>query len=376
MSVATRLVVLALVGCRAGGDVPAAPRSPPPPGDAAVEEAVDVAAQLGDAVPRQASLDEVAALVARAASAEHGVPAKAVRAAMATVLGSGRRPHVLAGRGSDRQIADQLRAALDELRATVPLDGVGVALASGPTGRVGIVVALPAPSVPVAIEHLGASARLTMSWPWDVAPEVFALTPMSARRLPAVAVAGQLQVAVDCARSDEAIEISAGTTAVAIVVAPCGAVAELPAEAAGGADVDLGPPAGSRVEIEQRLFELVNRERVAHGRAPLRWDERAHAFARGHAADMARGRYVNHRAPDGAALVVRVERAAVSAWTTRENVGHAGGPGEVHQAFLDSPGHRANLLADDITHGAVGVELDPQVNGEFYVTEFFLSPRP
>lgn len=374
------LVIALVIGCRAGGDLGRAPgvAAPPPAAmaDGGVEREVDVAAALGEPVPRHASLDEVAGAVARAASEEHGVPAAAVRAAMANVLGSGRRPHVLAGRGSDRQIADQLRVALDELRATVTLEGFGVAVASGPTGRVGVVVALPAPSVPVTIERLGESARLSMVWPWAVAPEVFAVTPMSARRLTAVAVAGQLQFAVDCARSDEAIEISAGTVAVAIVVAPCGAVAEAPVRVGGGDGVELGPPAGTRVEIEQRLFELVNRERAAHGRAALRWDERAHAFARAHAADMAAGGYVGHRAPDGAALVVRVERAGLSAWATRENVGHAGGPGEVHLAFLRSPGHRANLLADDITHGAVGVAADPRAPGDFYVTEFFLTPRP
>ncbi len=370
------LLVLA-VGCRAGGDTRPAPSpAAPPVTDAAVEREVDVVAALGEAVPRQASLDQVAAAVAQAASEEHGVPAAAVRAAMATVLGSGRRPHVLAGRGSDREIAAQLRAALDELQGTVALEGFGVAIATGRTGRVGVVVALPAPSVPVTIERLDASARLSMVWPWAEAPSVFAVTPMSARRLTAVAVAGQLQVGVDCARSDEAIEISAGTVAVAIVVAPCGAVAEAPVPAGGGEGIELGPPATTRVEIEQRLFELVNRERAAHGRAALHWDERAHGFARAHAADMAGGGYVGHRAPDGAALVVRVERAGVSAWTTRENVGHAGGPGEVHLAFLRSPGHRANLLADDVTHGAVGVAPDPRAPGDFYVTEFFLSPRP
>jgi uncharacterized protein YkwD len=89
---------------------------------------------------------------------------------------------------------------------------------------------------------------------------------------------------------------------------------------------------------------------------------------------MARGGYVGHEAPDGARLPARVARAPFSSKAARENVGHAWAPGEAHEAFLASPGHRENLLADDVERGAVGIVLDPTEPGAFYVTELFRTP--
>ncbi len=86
---------------------------------------------------------------------------------------------------------------------------------------------------------------------------------------------------------------------------------------------------------------------------------------------MARFRYVGHEAPDGASYRERVAGAPFRTQVTHENVGYAWGPGEVHEAFMLSVGHRANLLADDVERGAVGVAVDPRDLSAFYVTEFF-----
>lgn len=86
---------------------------------------------------------------------------------------------------------------------------------------------------------------------------------------------------------------------------------------------------------------------------------------------MARFHYVAHESPDGVSYRERIAGAPFRAESTRENVGHAWGPGEVHEAFLRSAGHRANLLAGDVDRGAVGVAVDPADPGAFYVSEFF-----
>jgi uncharacterized protein YkwD len=135
--------------------------------------------------------------------------------------------------------------------------------------------------------------------------------------------------------------------------------------------IDIGPPARTPVEIEMRVWALVNRERVAHGLAALAWDLDSHRFARAHAAEMARLRYIGHHGADGASYATRVARAPFRSTSSRENVGHAWGPGEVQEAFLRSEGHRANLLADDIDRGAIGAVPDPEDRGAFYIAEFF-----
>jgi uncharacterized protein YkwD len=230
------------------------------------------------------------------------------------------------------------------------------------------VVAVPFPRLPITIEHGDASARITMGWSWSETPAAFAVTATSSRRLAPVVVASSLDLAVDCARPG-AIEIRAGARVVATVVDACG---DQVGGDAGGEE--FGPPAVTRIEIEQRVFELVNRERVAHGRPALAWDGEAHRFARAHAGDMARLHYVGHEAPDGAHLAQRVHDAGFAARATRENVGHAWGPAEVHVAFMASTGHRANLLAEDVDRGAIGVVADPRDPTAFYITEFFRTP--
>jgi len=359
---------LAVLGCS-----PVAPPVwPPPPARPAPPARPDdgALARFAAAHPRS-RLDEVASAAARSASADYVVSAAAVQAAMARAVGSGAWPHVLTGRGSDAQIAAQLEAGLAELGAAIEIAELGFATAAGPAGRVGAVVAVSPPSLPIAIARHGATAELTLPWRWDAAAEIFAVTPTSSRRLaprPIASAAGQaVALTVDCA-APSAIEIRAGRRAIATVVdacAPAIAPAELPPA------IEIGPPAATAIEIEMRVWELINRERAGHGVAALAWDATGHRFARGHAADMARYAYVGHEARGGASYADRVAGAPFVTRSTHENVGHAWGPGELHDAFMRSPGHRANLLARDVDHGAVGVVVDPEGPSSFYVTEFF-----
>lgn len=306
-------------------------------------------------------------MAARTASTGYVVSAPALQAVMATAVGSGIWPHVLAGWGSDAEIAEQLDEALAELRAATEIAELGFATASGPAGRVGVIVAIPPPSLPLTIERRGSAARLRLAWRSGDAAAIFAVTPTVTHRLAATAVDGEIELAIDCA-APAAIEIRAGARVVATVVDACApelAVGELPPA------IDIGPPAATSIEIEMRVWALVNRERVAHGAAALAWDAAGHRFARAHAADMAQYGYVGHEAPGGASYADRVAGAPFPTLETHENVGHAWGPGEVHDAFMRSPGHRANLLAAEVVRGAVGIAVDPGDPRAFYVTEFF-----
>ena len=342
--------------------------TPPPAPDPAPP--IDVRfVELPVTLHQHTPLDEVALAAARAASEDHVVSTRAVRAAMAAQLGSGMWPHVLSAWGTDAEIAAQLEAELVELRASADIAELGVATASGKAGRVGVVVALPLPRLPIEVGRGSATSRITMPWQWSEAPAAFAVTSTTSRRLAPTLDEQGFDLAIDCTRP-AAIEIRAGARVVATVVDACG-------EAVDGdafVTIDVGPPAHTRVELERRVFELANRERVAHGRPALAWDDDAHRFAREHALDMARFAYVGHAAPDGSSLPRRLEHAAFRSSSTRENVGHAWGPGEVHDAFMASPGHRTNLLADDIERGAIGIELDRRDPRAFYVTQFFRTP--
>jgi len=364
MRSAVMVGLVMVVGCRPAAPPTARPVVPLPP-EVTVPD--DHALERLAAAHAPSRLDEVARVAAGAASTGYVVSASAVKAAMAKALGSGVWPYVLTGWGTDDEIGAQLEAGLGELRAVTELAEVGFATASGPAGHVGVIVAVPPPSLPLTVERSGSTARLKLAWVWGDAAAVYGVTPTTSRRLDTTRTGDQIELAIDCA-DPVAIEIRAGARVIATVVDACApelATGELPPA------LDLGPPAHTPVEIEMRVWALINRERVANGVAAVAWDIAGHRFARLHAADMARLRYVGHEAPDGASYRERVAAAPFRSLATHENVGHAWGPGEVHDAFLRSPGHRANLLAADVDRGAVGVAVDPADPGAFYVSEFF-----
>jgi uncharacterized protein YkwD len=320
-----------------------------------------------DAALDGSRLEEVARAAAESASADFVVSASAVRAAMAKALGSGAWPHVLTARGRDDEIATQLEDGLAELRAATQLAEVGFAIASGPAGRVGVLVALPPPRLPLAVERSGRAARITLPWQGGNITGVYAVAPTVSHRLAIERSGDALAVAVDCS-APAAIEIRDGARVIATVLDACAPELATDPPPPG---VEIGPPARTPIEIEMRVWDLVNRERVAHGLAALGWDTESHRFARAHAADMARFRYVGHQTPLGASYAERIAAAPFRSRSSRENVGHAWGPGEVHEAFLHSAGHRENLMAGDVDRGAIGVAVDPEDARAFYISEFF-----
>lgn len=369
-----------LVACaRPRPEVPPAPPSPRP--DAAPLVAPDpraaiLAAATARTDPERAApthvpaLDEVARAAAASAAEGWVVSSDAVRAAMAEHLGSGLDPYVLTAR--DGAAAHQLVQAIAELRGAAGVAAVGVAAAEGATGPVLAVVALPPPTQPVAIARDGAVAHIAVAWPWPEAPRAFDVSGADSRRLAASAGPREVELVVDCARTPvTTIELDAGDALVASVVNVCAPTPALVMPP--GADV--GPPARTAVEIEQRLFELINRERTAAGHVAIAWDVGAQAFARRHASRMEALGFVGHVAPGGEDLAARVRQAALPARETWENVGHADGPGRAHLAFMASPGHRKNLLAERARRGGVGVVASTREPGWFYVTEVFFDPR-
>jgi uncharacterized protein YkwD len=357
MGVGVRLAALvALVACQT-----APPMTPAPP--ALMDRALD-RLRAGHEASR---LDEVARVAASTASTGFVVSAPAIKAAMASALGSGAWPHVLTAWGTGSQITARLEVGLAELRGAIEIAEVGFATARGPAGHVGAFVALPPPHLPLTVERVGSAARVKLRWTWGEDARIYAVSPAASWQLDATRTGDAIELALDCAEPP-ALEIRAGARVIATVLDACA-----PELAAGdpAPGIDIGPPARTPVELEMRLWELINRERVTHGAPPLAWDDASHRFARAHASDMAQFAYVAHESHDGASYAQRVAAAPFRIQFARENVGHAWGPGEVHDAFMASAGHRENLLSREVDRGAVGAAADPADAGAFYVTEFF-----
>ncbi|MFD0205514.1 MULTISPECIES: CAP domain-containing protein [Saccharothrix] len=104
-------------------------------------------------------------------------------------------------------------------------------------------------------------------------------------------------------------------------------------------------PTKTEVELaEEKVVELTNGERAAHGCPALAADDRLAAAARAHSADMAAQNYFDHVSKDGRSFVDRVKAAGYPA-PGAENIAAGQRTAEaVVKGWMDSPGHRANIL--------------------------------
>ena len=112
-------------------------------------------------------------------------------------------------------------------------------------------------------------------------------------------------------------------------------------------------------QIARALFDMVNDERAKQGLLRLVWDEKLARIARDYSLDMCRRDFFSHTSPGGAALADRLVSARLGYVKVAENLGMNRGfsdPGaDCVKGWLDSPGHRRNMLSDGFRQAGVGV---------------------
>ena len=119
---------------------------------------------------------------------------------------------------------------------------------------------------------------------------------------------------------------------------------------------------------EQYLFSAANAERTQQGLQPLRWDETLHRAAQQHAGEMAARESISHQYPGEADLPARGRAAGARFTVIAENVAEAVSAPEIHDLWMHSPDHRANLL--DPRVNAVGISVMRR-GGQLYAVEDF-----
>ncbi|MGP4090322.1 CAP domain-containing protein [Streptomyces sp. KR55] len=103
------------------------------------------------------------------------------------------------------------------------------------------------------------------------------------------------------------------------------------------------------------VVELTNRERTRAGLPPLAVDPVLTTAAQAHSTDMVARDFYSHTAPDGSQPWDR----AAAAGSTRRSIGEniacgQRSPAEVVTGWMNSPGHRANILKPGFTHIGIG----------------------
>jgi uncharacterized protein YkwD len=111
---------------------------------------------------------------------------------------------------------------------------------------------------------------------------------------------------------------------------------------------------------EAEVFMLVNAERAKVGCAPLTVDARLVTAARRHSADMAARGYFDHTTPDGVEFATRITNAGYRWSMAGENIAK-GQPtaASVMRAWMNSPGHRANILNCKYRNIGIGLAYSP-----------------
>jgi uncharacterized protein YkwD len=116
--------------------------------------------------------------------------------------------------------------------------------------------------------------------------------------------------------------------------------------------------------------ELTNRERDAMGLPALRCHDGLTFVAIGHSEDMAERGFFDHINPDGEQPWDRMNGAGVTGWKAAgENIA-AGYPtaAAVTDGWMNSPGHRANIMNPEFNCVGVGVY---EHQGRLYWTQLF-----
>jgi uncharacterized protein YkwD len=156
-----------------------------------------------------------------------------------------------------------------------------------------------------------------------------------------------------------------------------------PASAATGCTSGAeGPPAqASTVKLASATHCLVNQQRTSRGLKPLKANRRLSTAATRHARDMVAHNYFSHDSLGGGDFVDRIRNAGYVQPTAFPSLGEdlawgsgsLGTPSAIVQGWMDSPGHRANILSRKFREAGIGVAYgDPGAgqDGATYALDF------
>lgn len=137
----------------------------------------------------------------------------------------------------------------------------------------------------------------------------------------------------------------------------------------------------SRLDVTPRtdieiILDLTNRHRALHGIAPLELHPQLNAASEMHAVDHTQRECLtglSHTGSDGSRAGDRIARTGLRVRTWGENIacGHLTAA-DVVQAWIESPGHLANIVNPDFTH--LGVATSRGLEGRPYWGQTFGTP--
>lgn len=131
-------------------------------------------------------------------------------------------------------------------------------------------------------------------------------------------------------------------------------------------------------QFESSLISLINNERTNRGLGTLSVHSSLTTAARGHSQDMACNNFFSHTGSDGSSPFSRIIAAGYSYSLASENIyagsGSNNSASAAFNAWMNSEGHRINMLDSRVTHIGVGYAYVAASTYGGYVTANFGAP--
>jgi len=125
--------------------------------------------------------------------------------------------------------------------------------------------------------------------------------------------------------------------------------------------------------LENEVIKLVNAERSKRGLQTLTANWEVSRVARYKSQDMAKKGYFSHTSPTYGSPFAMMESFGIKYSAAGENIAKGQRtPQEVMNAWMNSAGHRSNILSPSYTQIGVGVAKDSA--GRYYWTQMFIKP--
>lgn len=118
-----------------------------------------------------------------------------------------------------------------------------------------------------------------------------------------------------------------------------------------------------------KVISLINDLRRKNGARPLKMTSKMNYVAQAHAEDMAANKYFSHSSLDGRSPFNRLTNAGVKYMAAAENIGDAFSPKSVVNMWMNSPGHRTNMLNPNYSRCGIGYKRYSNTN-IYYVIVF------
>ena len=120
---------------------------------------------------------------------------------------------------------------------------------------------------------------------------------------------------------------------------------------------------------EKEVFDLINKQRAQNGLSPLKENSELQRVARIKAQDMVNNNYFSHTSPTYGSPFDMMKSFKISYNTAGENIAGNSSNSSAVTAWMNSPGHRANILNSSFNQTGIGVVTGSKY-GKIYVQMF------